>query len=308
MSEGEFDAIAALRALFAWPAASLPRHGDVQLGIGDDAAVLAGGLVLSVDAQVEHVHFERAWLDDAAIGYRAFVAALSDLAAMGALPRAALSSLILPDAALATAVAAGQAEAAREYACPVVGGNLSRGDVLSITTTVLGHAEAPLTRGGAQPGHTVFVAGDLGAAAAGLRAHQLQDTRFARVRSAWARPTARIAEGIAAARFASAAIDLSDGLLQDAGHLAAGSGVRLALSRAALQPFAVALHAEAQALVADPWDWVLRGGEDYALLITSSGAAPAGFVAIGTVVAGDGITLDGETVAGAGHDHFAARD
>lgn len=290
-----------LRGLFA--AAS----DHVRVGIGDDAAVLEGGLVVSVDAQVEHVHFERAWLPDEAIGYRAFVAAVSDLAAMGAVPRAALSSLILPDVSLAGVLAAGQAEAARDYACPVIGGNLSRGTEMSVTTTVLGQAERPLTRAGAAPGQHVYVAGTVGAAAAGLRAYQVQDAAMVRVRAAWARPTARIAEGLAASAFATSSIDLSDSLLQDAGHLCAASAVGIDLSRAALEPFVDALSAEARALAADPWDWVLRGGEDYALLVTAFGAAPAGFVAIGTVVEGAGITLDGSAVAATGHDHFAPR-
>ena len=131
----------------------------VGLGIGDDAAVLrAGGAepwVVSVDASVEGVHFDLAYLDYADIGYRSFQAAASDLAAMGATPAGALSALILPKTMSADAIdalTAGQAAASREAGCPVIGGNVSRGRELSVTTTVLGRAQRPLTRAGARPG------------------------------------------------------------------------------------------------------------------------------------------------------------
>lgn len=308
MSQGEFDLVATLRALFA----QHPSAGAVPLGIGDDAAWLAAdprGLVISVDTQVEHVHFERAWLSLEDIGYRAFVAALSDLAAMGAAPHAALSSLIVPAAdagALVPAIARGQAEAALAYACPVVGGNLSRGQTASITTTVLGHVAAPLLRAAAAPGHDVFVAGAIGLAAAGLRAHQLGRAGgvLANARAAWARPKARLQEGLAAAAVGGAAIDLSDGLAQDLAHVAQESGVCIALDRDALAPFATALATEALALDgADPWEWVLFGGEDYALAFTGS-EPPAGFVRIGRVVSGAGVTLAGNRLTSRGHRHF----
>jgi thiamine-monophosphate kinase len=150
----------------------------------------------------------------------------------------------------------------------------------------------------------VFVAGALGAAAAGLRALQMRHTRLTTARAAWSRPTARIAQGLMARDWATAAIDVSDGLAQDAEHLAASSGVGIDLSRAALEPFTFALATEARELSADPWEWVLRGGEDYALLVTAAGDARAGFVRIGGVVEGKGITLDGAPVAAVGHDHF----
>ncbi|MBI4952641.1 MAG: thiamine-phosphate kinase, partial [Myxococcales bacterium] len=146
----------------------------VLCGIGDDAAVLAPGrerLVWTVDVQVEGVHFERSWLGLDALGYRAVMAAASDLAAMGARPRAVVAGLVLPpgfsDAALG-ALARGQARACRELGTAVVGGNLARGGELSVTTSVLGHAARPLLRSGARPGDGVWVAGATGLAGAGL--------------------------------------------------------------------------------------------------------------------------------------------
>src|SRR5690606_12854498 len=143
-------------------------------GIGDDAAVLAPGSepwVCSVDASVQGVHFDLGLVGLADVGYRSFQAAVSDLAAMGARPLAALSALVLPRALSAADIdrlTAGQAEASRETGCPVVGGNVSRGGELGITTTVLGHAAQPILRSGARPGDQVWLLGELGLAAAGL--------------------------------------------------------------------------------------------------------------------------------------------
>lgn len=309
MSHGEFELIGQLRALLApsTPASAL------QVGIGDDAAVLAGdprALVLSVDTQVEHVHFERTWLDLETIGRRAFVAALSDLAAMGAEPVCALSSLIVPAAQAAQtvpALARGQALAAHDYGCPVVGGNLSAGDALSITTTVVGRAQTLLLRSAARPGQGIFVAGALGAAAAGLHAyqHEREEPELLPLRAAFAQPRARIAEALAAARAgATAAIDLSDGLAQDLAHLAHASGVALALERDALQQLAFPLRPAARVLGVDPMRWVLFGGEDYALVVTAD-EQPADFTWIGSVREGHGVQLDGAALPSHGHVHFS---
>lgn len=305
MSQGEFDLVEGLRVLF--------DAGDVQVGIGDDAAVLAGdprSLVLSVDTQVEHVHFERAWLTLEEIGHRAFATALSDLAAMGAEPTCALSALIVPESTasdMVPALARGQAGAARHYACPMVGGNLSRGDVLSITTTVIGRVvTAPLLRSAARIGQGVFVAGALGSAAAGLDAHRLGRVEpvFDAVRRAWIRPRAHVPEGLAALRAgATAAIDLSDGLAQDLAHLATASAVRVDLERAQLAAYTSTLEAAARALGVDPWTWVLFGGEDYALVVTAN-EAPQGFVRIGRIAEGSGVSLDGTPLPPRGHVHF----
>ncbi|NOU28212.1 MAG: thiamine-phosphate kinase, partial [Polyangiaceae bacterium] len=148
----EFARIAALRDILGSGGAT------VEVGIGDDAAVLRpfeGKLVASVDAQVEHVHFERAWLGWDDVGYRSLMAAASDLAAVGAEPLGAMAALILPsdfsDDDLA-ALGRGQRAAADRLGCPVVGGNLSRGGGLSVTTTVLGRVDRPLLRSGAAVG------------------------------------------------------------------------------------------------------------------------------------------------------------
>ena len=288
---GEFSLIAAIERVLAQPSR------DVVLGIGDDAAVLRGGsgdLVWTIDAQVEGVHFRREWLSCADIGYRSMMAAASDLAAMGAEPIAALAALTIPSwatDAMVLELSKGQREAAEELRCPVVGGNISCGVTFSVTTTVLGRADKPLLRSGAQAGDMVQVAGRLGEAALGLRAlvAGVQDAGI----EAWRRPCAQIEAGLRARPLATAAIDVSDGLGQDVEHLARASGVRMTLNAAQLLVCAPAVEPR------DALALALSGGEDYALVVTAP-VLIEGFVRVGVVSEGEGVLvqlLDGRVVA-----------
>jgi thiamine-monophosphate kinase len=293
----------------------------VRVGIGDDAAVLAppvgGGLVWTVDAAVEGVHFRRDLLTMQDLGYRATMAAASDLAAMGALPMGLLAALVLPpwmtDADL-TALAHGQREAASALGADIVGGNLARGAELSITTTALGTTARPLLRAGAEPGDALWVAGSVGLAAAGLAALGRggpPSPELAGAIAAWRRPQARIAEGHAASAVAHAAIDVSDGLARDVGHLARASKVRAVLEASAIA--SAELAGAAAALGRDPLDLALHGGEDYALVIAlPPGSAVDGFTRLGAVErcdAGPFVVLRTESgeameVDERGYDHF----
>ena len=304
----ERDRIGLLAAIFG--------SGQVPVGIGDDAAVLEGGLVWTVDAQIEETHFRRAWVSWHDVGFRSFMAAASDLAAMGAQPIGALSALALPDDvddAAFTAIVEGQAEASRAVGAPIVGGNLARGREASITTTLLGRCERPLLRSGARPRDGVWVAGGLGMAAAGLAALQvggdlLQNTSVQTCIDTWRRPRALVETGLGIAG-ASAGADVSDGLSRDAANIAEASGVCIVLDELQLRDLAAgALTVVAEGLQRDPLDFVLGGGEDYALLVTSPTPLP-GFVRIGYVVVGEGIALlrpDGSTarLEPRGYDHF----
>jgi thiamine-monophosphate kinase len=219
------------------------------------------------------------------------MAAASDLAAMGAAPVAALSSLVLApavdDEAL-DALARGQAAASLEVGAPVVGGNLSRGTETSITTTLLGRASTPVLRTGARAGDGVWLCGPVGLAAAGLALLQSAristgDANAEACVDSWRRPVARIAEGRVLSGVAHAAIDVSDGLAHDAWQLAQASAVRLVLDAdAILAAGGAALVAVARDLGRDALDLALHGGEDYALVAASSSAL-AGFVRIGVV-------------------------
>lgn len=310
----ELERIAILRR-----ALGLPPGGEVLVGIGDDAAVVAAPaapLVWTVDAAVEGVHFRRDLLSLTDLGYRATMAAASDLAAMGAAPLGLLAALVLPpwvsDADL-EALARGQREAASALGTAVIGGNLARGTELSITTTALGTAARPLTRAGARPGDGIWMAGPVGLAAAGLAAleHGGAVRGAEAAVAAWRRPLARLAEGIRAGARAHAAIDVSDGLARDAGHLARASGVRVVLHAASL--VGDELRAIAATLGRDPLALALHGGEDYALVV----ALPAeealdGFVRIGEALPPEGSPValrheDGSVTPldEVGFDHFA---
>ena len=266
----EFERIAKLRERFATSTAP-----QVLLGIGDDAAILrnpGADVVLSVDTAVENVHFTRVIAPLPAIGARAFSAAISDLAAMGARPQAALSSLIVPrELSLDEfdALTRGIAQAAADYACPVVGGNLSSGKELSVTTTVIGTTTGlGLCRSGARPGDRIYVTGTLGDAALGLRLLQRGAAeRGPEFVARWQAPRARIAEGITLLGRASAAIDISDGALQDLGHVCEASGLGAEIIASRL-PLRAGFDALASALKLDPLELALFGGEDYELIFT----------------------------------------
>jgi thiamine-monophosphate kinase len=258
------------------------------------------------------VHFRRdlvSWRD---LGWRSYMTAASDVCAMGASPWCALASLVVPgdvdDAALEE-IASGQKEAADAAGAPVVGGNLARGPVLAIATTLLGACDHAVQRRGARAGDGLWMAGRVGLAAAGLRALERgvgAEPALAAAVLAWRTPQALVAEGRALADGATAAVDVSDGLARDADHLAQASGVLLVLDEAALLEDQGLLDA-ARALGDDALDLALHGGEDYALVATS--ARPiAGFRRIGEVRAGRGLALRGasgeRTLAPRGFDHF----
>lgn len=319
-SSSELARVAGLRRCFE------RNTPGIRVGIGDDAAVLeaigAGALVWTVDAQVDGTHFRTDWVSWEDVGWRSFMAAASDLAAMGAEPVAALSSLVLApsidDAAL-DAIARGQAAASDEVGAPVVGGNLARGTETSLTTTLLGRAALPVLRSGARVGDALWLAGPVGLAAAGLAWLQgartpcasPNDAHAASCVRAWRRPVARIGHGRALAGVAHAAIDISDGLAHDAAQLAEASGVGFVLDLAAvLAAGGDALAGGSGLLGRAPADFALYGGEDYAVLAASPIDLP-GFARIGTVEAWTGGARVYMKTAGAtipvdprGFDHF----
>ena len=297
----EDDRIARLAAVLG---TKLP---GVSVGIGDDAAVLEPDLVWTIDEQVENVHFRMEMLSLEDLGWRSLMSAASDIAAMGADPWCALAAMVLPswiaDSDL-DAISRGQADAARAIGAAIVGGNLSRGTVLSIATTVLGRTPSPILRSGARVGDRLWLAGPAGLASAGLRALE-RKLDLPDAIAAWRRPIARIEAGRAMRGHANAAIDVSDGLAIDASRIASASSVRLILDAAALR---VPLGSTAAALGVDPLDLALEGGEDYALVCTAPESI-AGFTLIGAVAGGEGVWLrDGsklERLEKRGWDHFA---
>lgn len=313
----EFAKIEWLKARFA-----LPEEPDsVRLGIGDDAALVDfgdGSTIVTVDTHVEGVHFRPEWIGWADVGRRAMIAAVSDVFAMGGRPSASVVAMTLPDALNDEgfrALADGIADAARATGARVVGGNLSGGSGVSITTTAFGSPiRSAITRGGASPGDAVYVTGTLGASALGLailesgRSDVPGARRFV---GRWRRPPMNGAhvEGLAAV--ASAAIDVSDGCIQDLGHLCTASHVRGVLHAHALPTDDG--HADAcAALDLDPLALALGGGEDYELLFTAPPSTEASAFAtqIGVIEAGTGVEVRDAagravSVSASGFRHFS---
>lgn len=271
-------------ALLARLVARLPRTSStVLVGPGDDAAVLApvrnARIVVTTDAVVEGVHFLRAFSTPADIGHKALAVNLSDLAAMGATPRWALLSLVLPGSMPVSDVEElvdGLAALAGRYDVSVVGGNITRTDAALIVDVTVGGDVAPrrwLTRSGAKAGHDIYVSGTIGGAAAGLemlRTGPVPGSRFpvAECVVRHTRPEPRVRLGIAAsrARAATAAMDLSDGLADALAQVASASGVgvRIDVESVPIDPSAREWWATRGI---DPVVAAMSGGDDYELLL-----------------------------------------
>jgi thiamine-monophosphate kinase len=301
-----------------------PARSDVLLGVGDDAALLAvppgKALVAATDTLVEGRHF-LAGAPPESIGHQALAVNLSDLAAMGAEPAWALLSLSLPDASepWLERFAAGLYSLASRFGVDIVGGDTVRGPLV-VTIEALGFVEASraLRRSGARPGDWLYVSGWPGEAAAGLVTLQrgvavAADDRLVR-RYLFAEP--RLALGRALRGKATAAMDVSDGLLGDLAKLcrASGAGARLDLERLPVSRELARRHAPRECE-----QFVLDGGDDYELLFTLPATGAPRLEAqlarefelhrIGEIEAGAGVRClrDGRPagVADGGYDHFA---
>jgi thiamine-monophosphate kinase len=247
--------------------------------IENDAAVVEG-VVVTQDALVEGVHFRLDWISWRDLGFRAAAVNLSDLAASGADPRGLIVSLGAPGETLVDDVLE-LYEGIGEAGVPVVGGDTTRADALILAVTAIGLSERVPGRAGARVGNRLVVTGPLGAAGAAFR-----ERRFVR-------PPLRLEEGRRLAGQATAMLDISDGLEQDAGHIGARSRVRcvIELERVPL----------AEGATLDD----LGFGEDYELLAALPSGAEA-YHEIGVCEEGEGVELrwNGEVVQLKGWDHF----
>jgi thiamine-monophosphate kinase len=294
-------------ALISRITARLATPSWVLVGPGDDAAVIRperGALdVLTTDAQVEGIHFDRRFVPPDAIGHRALAVNISDLAAMGAAPRAALLSLVLPDqleVAVIDAVVDGLLTLAERHRVAVIGGNITRSPRLGseqapgplmIDVTAIGSVKPRriLTRSGARPGDEVFVTGTIGGAAVGL--HSLESraggpegpplrssagveadlqVRLNENEQKYLRPEPRVRAGLLLGRnrAASACIDLSDGLADGLRQIAGASGVGIIVEEAAI-PLADGVAEFYRSRGTDGLCAALAGGDDYELLFTA---------------------------------------
>ena len=288
--------------------------------IGDDAAVV-GDQVWTTDMLVEDVDFTRA-TPLRFIARKSLAVNLSDLAAMGAQPAFALLALAMPPWAFEQSeeLLTAYAEAANEYRIEIVGGDLSAAEKFAISITAVGKVVTrPLLRSGAQRGDRIYLSRPVGGAAAGLQLLNVEGASYAEkefIKSAVRRqvdPEPEIALGMKLAQLekVTACIDVSDGLSTDLHHLCEASNCGAAIEKARIPVFPD-LQAHARSLKIDVKDAVLHGGEEYALLFTSSmreaelsSAVGRPVYAIGRITDERGVTLDGVPLLPGGFDHFA---
>lgn len=304
---GEFELIDLITA-------DLTQGELVFLGPGDDAAVVRtprGHVVVSTDVLVEGRHFRREWGSAEDLGHRAAAQNLADIAAMGGQAIAVTLGLTAPPTlpvAWVVDFMKGFAAEIEQVGASVVGGDLSASSEVMIAVTVLGACDqSPVQRSGAQAGDVLALCGRQGWSAGGL-AVLGRGFRSPRVLvEAFCRPEPPYAAGPAAAvAGATAMIDVSDGLIADAGHIARASGVAIDIRTDGLE-IPEPLQAVGAATGTDPLRFILTGGEDHSLLATfpASAALPEGFVVIGEVRAGEGVTVDGSAWEDdGGHSHF----
>jgi thiamine-monophosphate kinase len=305
------------------------KNERLLIGIGDDAAAWKGDTSIqlaSVDSFIEGVHFPPGIAPWKELGWKALAANLSDIAAMGGLPRYALVSLAMPEDTEVDDVKnlySGMLELAKEHGVTIIGGDISRAPTIAITIAILGSSQKKqvLSRSTARPGEFIAVTGELGAAAAGLEMLQ-QNLKFgpqasARFKQAFLHPTPRIAEGqLLAEQGVKTAIDISDGLIADLGQIGKASqvGARIEAERLPVEPMVKANFGK-RAL-----ELALSGGEDYELLFTAEAkvidkvkqAASCPITVIGEIVAGKGVTVvdrqgNSIDVGKAGWEHFSSR-
>ena len=317
---GEFDLIRSFQD------GGPPPGSEVLVDSGDDCAVLESGWLVSTDAFIEDVHFRRRWISFDEVGYRAVTAALSDVAAMAGRATGVLVALGLPAqeaSRIAPGLRTGIQRACRRARCALLGGDLTRspGPVI-VGVVALGRAERPVLRSGARPGDEVWVTGLLGGSAAAVRRWEGGRDPEPVLRRAFTAPAARLEEAcwLAERVRMTAMVDLSDGLLGDAGHIAAASAAGIDLKLADI-PVAAA----AAAVAGSPREALalaLAGGEDYELCFTAPAgtmdAVAGGFrqafdvslTRVGIVTDGTGVRLEGDGAAYlfetcASFDHFA---
>lgn len=308
---GEFELIARVRRL-------LGTDDRVLIGPGDDAAQIRtreAHVLVSTDVLVDQRHFRRDWSTAVEVGRKAAACNLSDVNAMGGVPSALTIGLAAPGSLPVTWVeemVRGFVSECAKVGAHVVGGDVTASDVLTIAVTVLGDAARPVTRGGAQPGDQLAIAGQLGLAGAGFAALSRGFRSPRAAVEAHRVPSPPYAAGPQAAGLgATAMVDVSDGLMADVGHLARASRVRVDVDTERL-PLPAPVITVGEALGRNPVSFVLTGGDDYALAATFSAetSLPEEWTVIGTVhdlradeepsVTVDGVPFEGDP----GHQHY----
>jgi thiamine-monophosphate kinase len=315
----EEEVLKRVRAIFDTSNTSASAAANIVIGNGDDGAVVKineGLTILSTDMAVENIHFRRAWSTSQEIGRKITAANLADICAMGGWPEYLLVAVAFPKDYLDELedLASGIAEEAAKVGASVIGGDLSQGSELVISITAVGRTLRAITRSGAKVGDVVMISHLPGWSNAGLEilsgdlTHGSESSQRALMQHR--SPQIDYSKYRKVYAVLNSATDVSDGLLIDSGHIAGASGVALHLQStliekaegfAALQQLAQEFGTGESSGI----DFVLSGGEDHVLLVTTSTPEKCeGFIEIGRVEQGEGVLLDGKTVSGeAGYQH-----
>jgi thiamine-monophosphate kinase len=295
------------------------RNREIVKGIGDDAALYRDGLVVTTDAYLEGVHFDRSYLDLSAVGARAVCGTLSDIAAMCARPIGVYVSLMVPAGTTRRDLRElyhGMDAVCSLFDTEIAGGDIVASPGLGLALTALGKTRAPRLRSAARPGDSLYVTGDLALAETGRLAlkHGLDFRKYRRAIERHVCPIPRIREALRLASRIHALIDTSDGLSTDAGHLATESGVRIVIDRTAL-PVAPETVELCRELNMDLNRFLVSSGEDYELLFTSRYSSFAirhsPLTRIGSVERGSGVWLLDQgklrRLRPTGYDHLSSK-
>jgi thiamine-monophosphate kinase len=307
--ESEATLIARLRELF-----NTSFQSGVELGIGDDAAVLSASnnkLVATVDMAVEGVHFRCDWSSPFQIGAKLTTANLADIFAMGAKPKYLLVAAAISqvnNSEVITELAKGIRSVADNFKVSVIGGDLSKAERMSLSITALGELSGnPILRSNAQVGDLLYLSALPGLSAAGLAILNRGLDRPRYVVDAHLNPKLVAPDKLI--KVATSMCDISDGLVTDAGNIAKASGVAINLNKELITsaPDFKDLAELANELGEDVFDWILTGGEDHFFLATvnPSNASEELGIKIGVVTTGSGeISLDGAVIKKSGYQHF----
>ena len=309
MIESEATLIARLRELF-----NTSFQSGVELGIGDDAAVLSASnnkLVATVDMAVEGVHFRCDWSSPFQIGAKLTTANLADIFAMGAKPKYLLVAAAISqvnNSEVITELAKGIRSVADNFKVTVIGGDLSKAEIMSLSITALGELSGnPILRSNAQVGDLLYISALPGLSAAGLAILNRGLDRPRYVVDAHLNPKLVAPDKLI--KVATSMCDISDGLVTDAGNIAKASGVAINLNKELITsaPDFKDLAELANELGEDVFDWILTGGEDHFFIATvnPSNASEELGIRVGVVTTGGGeISLDGAVIKKSGYQHF----
>ena len=294
------------------------KDKDVLVGIGDDAAVIKtekGLQVLTTDCLVEGDHFRREWFTPEQIGMKAIEINVSDIAAMGAIPKYVLVELALPedlDVEFVEELYKGMWKVCDKYNIEVIGGNMTHCENIIISITLTGEVDKNnlCLRRGAKPGDFIFVSGHLGNGRAGLRLFQEDLKGFEQVRKSYLEPKAQLETALKIATYANSMIDVSDGLAPEIKHICDESNCGAIIYKDKI-PIKDEVRNVARTLNEDEYDYALFGGEDFELVFTVSKEKldKVNGLLVGEIIKNKEIKLSSngkeKEITESGYDHFS---